>query len=374
MITLQEIATRKELKRFVKFPFSLYKNHPYWVPPIIKDEVDDFDKNINPVFEHATARFFLAYKNGKIAGRIVAIINNYEVEKQKIRKMRFGWFDVIDDIEVTKALLDKVHEIGKENNLEFIEGPVGFSNLDKVGLLTDGYDHLATMISWYNYPYYVKHLEELGFKKEKNFDESYFRADNIDITGYRKISGILKKRYQLQPMNFTSSKEIIPYAEEMFDVFHVAYSKLSSYVPISKKQIEFFKKKFLTLLDPEFVKFVLDKDGKIVAFAITMPCFAKALQKAKGKLFPFGIFHLLKARKTSDAVLFYLIGVLPEYQKKGVTAIIFDEYHKTYQARGIKYALRSAELVDNKDIHLLWKNFNPVTHKKRSTFRKEIEY
>ncbi len=374
MVTIKEISSKKDITQFVKFPFKLYKDNPYWVPSLIKDEVDSFDKNKNPVFEHAEARFFLAYKGHEIVGRVIAIINWFEVNDQKIKKMRFGWFDFIDDIEVSKALLEKVYEIGKSHQLEYIEGPVGFSNLDKVGVLTKGFDHLGTMISWYNFPYYIDHLEELGYRKEKNFDESYFSVKDVDITNYRKTAQLVQERYKIKPLNFTRSKDIFPYVDEMFDVFDKTYSKLSSFVPISDKQKAFFKKKFIGLINPEYIKFVMNEEGKMVAFAITLPSFAKALQKANGKLFPFGFWHLLQARKNSKEVLFYLIGILPEYKRKGPAAIILNEFHKTYHERGIEIAYRSAELEDNTEIHLLWKNFNPVYHKKRSTYRKDIKY
>ena len=372
MVTIKEISSKSEITQFVKFPFKLYKNNPYWVPSLIQDEVDSFDKNKNPVFEHAEARFFLAYKANEIVGRVIAIINWYEVKDQNIKKMRFGWFDFIDDHEVSQALLDKVYEIGRSHRLDFIEGPVGFSNLDKVGVLTEGFDQLGTMISWYNYPYYIDHLEKLGYRKEKNYDESYFTVKNIDITNYRRMAEMVQDRYKLRPLNFTRSKDIFPYVDEMFDIFDKTYSKLASFVPISDKQKAYFKKKFIGLINPEYIKFVMNEEGKMVAFAITLPSFAKALQKTNGKLFPFGFWHLLQARKNSKEVLFYLIGILPEYKRKGPAAIIMNEFHKTYHKRGIEIAYRSAELEDNTEIHLLWKNFNPVYHKKRSTYRKDI--
>ncbi|MDY0781159.1 GTP cyclohydrolase [Tenacibaculum sp. IB213877] len=372
MIQLREIKTKKEMKQFVTFPFSLYKNNQYWVPPIIKDEIDSFDQDKNPVFEHADARFFIAEKNGEIVGRIVAIINNYEVEKQGIKKMRFGWFDVVDDLEVSRVLIDKVKEIAKSKNLEYIEGPIGFNNLDKTGVLVEGFDHIGTMITWYNHPYYKDHLETLGFKKEKEYLENKFSFNNVNIDKYIKASKLIQKRYNLQPLNFTSSKNIMPYVEEMFDLFSKSYSKLSSFVPISDAQIDFFKKKYIGFINPEYIKFVTDKNGKLVAFAIIMPSFAKALQKANGKLFPFGIFHLLNARKNSKDVTFYLIGVDPEYQNKGVTAIIFEEFHKTLLKKGIENCIRTPELEENEAIRKIWSDFNPTTHKRRRTYRLDL--
>lgn len=373
MVTVKEISTKKEITAFVKFQFTLYKNNPYWVPPLIKEEVNNFDKNQNPVFEHATARLFLAYKNNEIVGRIAAIINSTEINQQNIKKMRFGWFDFIDDLEVSKALLNKVNEIGKENNLEFMEGPVGFSNLDQVGFLTFGYDEMGAMLTWYNYPYYIDHLEKLGFGVSQKFIETYFYTKNIDISNYERFAKIIEKRYELQPMNFTSTSQILPHINEMFALFNISYAHLSSFVPVSQKQIDYFKKKFIGLIDPEYIKFIRDKDGRLVSFAITMPSFSKALQKANGKLFPTGFIHLLKAKKKNDEAIFYLIGILPEYQKKGVTAIVFNEYFKTYLKKGIKKAISTPELEENKDIQLIWKNFQPVNYKKRSTFKKYIQ-
>jgi ribosomal protein S18 acetylase RimI-like enzyme len=374
MITLKEMKTKKEMKQFVTFPFSLYSNHKYWVPPIIQDEIDNFNPKKNPVFEDADAQFFVALKEDKIVGRIVAIINWFEVEKQQIKKIRFGWFDSIDDLEVTRMLTEKVKEIGIQNKLAYIEGPVGFNNLDKTGVLIDGFDHIGTMITWYNYPYYKKHLEQLGFVKEKEYSENKFKFKNVDGVYFDRVSNVIKKRFELTALDFTKTKDILPYVEEMFEVFDKSYSKLSSYVPISKAQIAFFKKKYISFINPEYIKFVVDKEQKLVAFAIVMPSFSEALQKAKGKLFPFGLFHLLKARKHTKEVTFYLIGVTPKYQNKGVHAIIFDQYTKTFAPLGIENCIRTPELEDNEAIKKLWEKFDPITHKRRRTYRKNIEH
>ena len=372
MITLKKVLSKKEMKQFVLFPFSLYKDNNYWVPPIIKDEIANFDPKKNPIFQNADAQFFVAYKNNKIVGRIAAIINWYEVNNQQIKKMRFGWFDTIDDVEVSKILLEKVSEIGYENNLEYVEGPVGFNNLDKTGVLIDGFDHLGTMITWYHHPHQKEHLEQLGFVKEKEYLENKFKFKNVDGVYFNRISNIIKKRFKLTALDFTKTKDIMPYVDEMFDVFDKSYSKLSTYVPISNAQIEYFKQKYISFINPEYIKFVVDEHHKVVAFAIVMPSFSEALQKAKGKLFPFGIFHLLKARKKAKDVTFYLIGVDPEYQNKGIHAIIFDQYTKTFAPLGIENCIRTPELEDNEAIKKLWKDFNPETHKRRRTYRKNI--
>ncbi len=372
MIEIKEIHSKKDLKKFVKFPFSLYKDSKSWVPPIISEEINTFDKAVNPVFDNAVGHFFLAYKNGKIVGRIAALINWIEVKEQGIKKMRFGWFDVIDDIEVSRALLNKVNEIGKSHELEFIEGPIGFSNLDKVGVVYEGNDHIGSMITWENHRYYVDHLEALGFTFGKGYSESKFAYSDIKAENFQKIQSLIKRRYGLKSLNFKSTKEILPYTEEMFEVFSKSHEVLSSFVDINDRQKEYFKKKFIPFLTPEYVQFVVDKEDKLVGFAIVTPSYARALQKMKGNLWPFGFRHLLKAKKHSKSVTFYLIGILPEYQNKGVTAIIFDEYYKEFGKRGITECLRGPELDDNEAIHKLWRHFNPKVFKRRCTYKKDI--
>jgi GNAT superfamily N-acetyltransferase len=372
MITIVEAISKSQLTDFVKFPFSLYKGNNYWVPPIIADELETFDKTKNPAFDNAEAYFYLAYSKNKIVGRIAAVINWSEVKNQQKSKVRFGWFDAVDDLEVTKTLLQKVYELGQKNNLEYVEGPMGFSNLDKVGILTEGFNEIGTMITWYNYPYYANHFEQLGFVVEKEYLENKFPFKNVKLEFFDKAQELIKRRYNLKPLNFKKTSDVIPHVDKMFDLFNASYANLSSFVAISEREKEYFKKKYISFINPEYIKFVEDKDQKLVAFAIVMPSFSEALQKAKGKLFPFGIFHLMNARKNSKDVTFYLIGVHPDYQNKGVHAILFKEMHTTFTEKGIQNCIRTPELADNHAIHLLWKNFEPVTHCRRKTFRKNL--
>ncbi|MGB5556278.1 MAG: GTP cyclohydrolase [Flavobacteriaceae bacterium] len=372
MVTLKEATKKSELKQFVKFPFSLYKGNPFWVPPIIADELESFDKTKNPAFKNADAWFYLAYKENKLVGRIAIIINNIEINEQQIKKIRFGWFDFIDDPEVSVALLQKVDEIGRKNELDYMEGPVGFSNLDKVGVLIEGFDHIGSMITWYNHAYYKIHYERWGLLKEKEYMENKFPAKNADPALFTKLNDLVKRRYSLREINFTKTSEVMPLADQMFDLFNETYSKLSSFVPITEVQKAYFKKKYISFINPEYIKFIVDKEDKLIAFSIVMPSFSKALQKANGKLFPFGLFHLLKAKKQSKDVYFYLIGIHPEYQNKGVTAIVFNEYYKTFTAKGIDMCYRTPELEENIAIKQMWKHFDPVVYKRRRTYRKEL--
>jgi GNAT superfamily N-acetyltransferase len=372
MITIKEALTKKEMKDYVMFSFDLYKNNPYWIPPIIAEELETFDKTKNPALQTAEAHFYLAYKDGKIAGKIAAIINWEEVTILEKRKVRFGWFDAIDDVQVTKALLNKVEELGKKHQMDHMEGPMGFSNLDKVGVLSEGFDQMGNMITWYSQPYYISHFEQLGLIVEKAYQESIFSFKDIDPTQFNKFSGLIKERYQLISLNFTKTKDIMPYVDKMFDLFNTTYSKLQSFVPINAIQKDYFKKKYISFINPEFIKFVMDKEGNMIAFAIVMPGFGQALKKANGKLFPFGFYHLLQAKKKSKEVVFYLIGVAPEYQSKGVTAILFEEIYIVCKAKGIETCIRTPELEDNIAIQNLWKNFNTKVNKRRRTYKKEL--
>lgn len=372
-INVVEAKTKKQLLEYVKFPFSLYKNHPYWVPPLINDELETFDQTKNPAFDQAEAYFFLAYRNNKIVGRIAAIVNWQEIKVQQKPKVRFGWWDVIDDINVTKALLEKVYELGKKHHLSYVEGPMGFSNLDKVGVLTEGYNRLGSMITWYNYPYYKDHLEQLGYVKEKEYFESLFSFSDVHPDSFSKISHLIVQRYGLKVVTFKKTKDIIPYVDEMFNLFNTSYEKLASFVAVSERQKEYFKKKYIPFVNPEYILFILNKENKMVAFSIVMPGFSEALKKANGRLFPFGFYHLLQAKKHSKEVLFYLIGIEPEYQNKGVTAIIFREYYNVFKEKGITMCNRTPELEENNAIHNLWKNFNSTVDRRRRTYRIELE-
>lgn len=371
-ILVKEIFSKKDLKQFVKFPFSLYKNNPYWIPPLIDEELASFDKTKNPAFDNAEAFFYLAYnQKNEIVGRVVAIINQYDIS-QNVAKIRFGWLDMIDDINVTKALLDKISEKGREHQLKYMEGPMGFSNMDKVGVMTEGYDHIASTITWYNLPYYKEHLERLGMIKEKGFVETYFLLSSVNAEIFKKTAEAIRKRYQVRVIPTNTKEEVLKYVDAMFDLYNESYSKLSSYVPVTERQKNYFKKKYIPFINPEYIRFIENKEGKLISFAIVLPSFAKALQKAKGSLFPFGFWHLLKAKKNHDMVEFFLIGVAPEYQSKGIPALLFDYYHPVFQRNGIHKCIITPELEDNLAIQQLWKSFNPVTYAKRATYKKEI--
>ena len=374
MIRIQKAKNPAHFKDFVQFPFELYKGNPYWVPPITKEELEVIDSEKNPVFQNADASFFLAYKNDKLVGRVAAMVNWVEVKELKKNKVRFGWFDFIDDLEVSEALLSEVVKFGKAYQLNFIEGPVGFSNLDKAGLLVYGFDEMNTMITQYNHPYYVKHLETLGYQKLAQWVEYEMKIASFEEAPekVKRFSKIISDRYDLKILKFKKTNEILPYVEQMFELLAQTYNKLQTFVPVQPYQIKHYKEKYFRYIHPEFIKCVTDKDNKLIAFVIIMPSFTKALKKANGSFFPLGFLRLLWAQYFNNRASFYLIGVHPDYQNKGITAMLFNDIQKTFNKRGITIVETNPELDENKAIQQMWKNYENRLHKKRATFTKNI--
>lgn len=373
-IVIKEAKTKAEYLAFVKFPYSLYKENPNWVPPLINDEIETIDPDLNPVYQNANASFFLAYQDEKIVGRIAAIVNWIEVKEIKKSKVRFGWFDVIDNINVTKSLIDCVIKFGKDHNLESVEGPLGFSNLDKAGLLIKGYEEQNTMITLYNHPYYSEHLKKLGFNEAAKWVEYEIKIDDFESSPekVKRFSKLIMERYNLTLLNFKNRKAIIPYVDQMFELLDKTYNKLQSYVPIQDYQIENYKKRFLKFINPDFIKCIIDQQGKLICFSITMPSFTEALKKVNGQLTLFNSIHILKAMYFNKRASFYLIGVRPDYQNKGITAIIFNEMQKLFNKQNINIVETNPELEENTAIQKLWKNYEHRLHKRRATFSKKI--
>lgn len=372
-IHVKQVITEKEQLDFIKFPMELYKNNPNYVPPLISEERKIWKKEHNPALKYSQAKQFLAFKDKKIVGRIAVIINGKEEEELGIRKVRFGWLDFIDDAEVSKALLDEAIKFAKENHISKIEGPMGFTNLDKAGMLTFGFDKLATMIGLYNEAYYPKHMEDLGLHKEKEWVEFQLQFPEILPEKVEKFSALIAQKYKLRTLKFHNKKEILPYVESMFKLLDDTYKDLSTYTPISDEQIKTYKEKYFGFIDKDYITCVADEHNALVAFAITMPSYSKALQKSKGKLFPLGWWYFLQATKKNDRANFYLIGIHPEYQRRGVTSMIFKAIQENLKTKGIKYLETNPELEENKSVQLLWQEYHPVNHKRRRTYSLEIQ-
>ena len=367
-LSVVEVKSENDLKKFIKFPMELYKNNKNYVPPLINDEKNIWNPKENPALAYSDVKQFLAYKDGKIVGRIALMLNHNEAKELENNKIRFGWFDFIDDEEVSKTLINLAINFAKEKKVNKIEGPMGFTNLDKAGMLVMGFDKLATMIGLYNFPYYPKHLEKLGLVKEKEWVEYEMDFPTVLSEKVRKFSTLIAEKYKLKVLDFKNKKEILPLVEPMFKLLDQTYNALSTYTPITDEQVKTYKEKYFPFIDKNYIICVEDENHQLVAFAITMPSYSKALQKSQGKLWPFGWWHFLQAGKKNDRANFYLIGIHPEYQRRGVTAINFKEIFVRFNKMGIKFAETNPELEENKGVQALWQDYNPTNHKRRRTY------
>ena len=374
-ILIKKVSNKKDLKRFIRFNYELYKNNPYSVPDLYDDMVGTFSTEKNAAFEFCEADYFLAYKDDKLVGRVAAIINRRANETWNKKEVRFGWIDFVDDPEVSKALLDTVEAWGKERGMEAIVGPLGFTDLDAEGMLVEGFDQLSTMSTIYNYPYYSQHMERLGFEKEADWVEYKLTVPDKLPEKFVRISEIILQKYNLKIKKLKRSEiKEKNYGQKIFDLINEAYAPLYGYSKMTQGQINQYIKTYLPLIDLRMVSLVEDEAGELVAVGISMPSLSKALQKAKGKMLPFGWFHLLKALfvKKPDVLDLLLVGVKPEYQSKGVNALLFYDLVPTYQKMGFKYGESNPELELNKKV-AQWSAFESVQHKRRRAFRKSID-
>ncbi len=374
-IKIKRVENEADLDLFVRFPFELYKNNPYWVPPIIKEEKTFFDTTKNPVFQNAAASCFLAFQGNHVVGRIAALVNNIEVETLNTKKLRFGWFDFIDDFAVSHSLLAAAEAWGKSHKLIEMEGPLGFSNLDKAGMLVEGFEEKSTMITLYNHAYYAKHMERLGFAVQKEWVEYEIKIPSQEEAPEKveHFAALLLKRYQLNILNFTSRKNILPYVDQMFALLDQTYNVLSTYIPIQPYQVEHYKTKYIPYIHPDFIKCIANKNGELIAFSIILPSFSSALQKMKGKSNWLSFFYLFKAMYFNNRASFYLIGIRQDYQNKGITALIFNEMLHVFHKHNIQWVETNPELKDNLAIQQLWKHYQKRLHKRRVTFSKAIK-
>lgn len=375
-ILIKKVSNKKDLKRFIRFNYELYKNNPYSVPDLYDDMVGTFSTEKNAAFEFCEADYFLAYKDDKLVGRVAAIINRRANETWNKKEVRFGWIDFVDDPEVSKALLDTVEAWGKERGMEAIVGPLGFTDMDAEGMLVEGFDQLSTMATIYNYPYYPQHMERLGFEKEADWVEYKLTVPDKLPEKFVRISEIILQKYNLKIRKLKRSEiKEKNYGQKIFDLINEAYAPLYGYSKMTQGQINQYIKTYLPLIDLRMVSLVEDEAGELVAVGISMPSLSKALQKAKGKMLPFGWSHLLKALfvKKPDVLDLLLVGVKPEYQSKGVNALLFYDLVPTYQKMGFKYGESNPELELNKKVQAQWSAFESVQHKRRRAFRKSID-
>jgi len=359
------------LKKFIQYPFDLYKNHPYWVPPLISDEYDMFSIHFNPVLKHCKLKLLLVYKNNKIAGRIAGIINQRENQLYQKSKARFGWFDFENNPGISEVLLNEIESWARAENMKELEGPMSFTNLDKAGMLIEGFDLLPTMATMYNYPYYIEHIERLGYVKAVDWIEHELDCPTEITDRFIRFDEILKQKYNLHTVKIKSQADVMHYAQKVFDLINKTHKDLHGFVAFEPEQVNLYVRKYSKILRPEFISLVADQEDQLIAFGIALPSISKALQKTKGKMFPFGWYHLWRALRHNDRLDLYLIGTDPAWRNKGVHASIFYEITKTAIKYKIKKVESNPELETNVQVQLLWKGYDYRQHKRRRTYKKE---
>lgn len=378
-IQIKRVETKKDLKRFIEFHYDLYKGNPYDVPNLYSDEVNTLSKNKNAAFDFCEAEYYLALKEGKIVGRVAAIINHKANEKWKKKDVRFGWIDFIDDIEVSRALFKAVEEYGRKKGMNDIVGPLGFTDMDPEGMLTWGFDKLGTMATIYNYEYYPQHMEKLGgWEKDNDYVEYYLVVPEKSPEKYTKIAEMVEKRYNLHVRKLTK-KDIFQggYGKKLFDLINLTYSDLYGFSELTDRQIDQYVKMYFPFADLNLVTVIEDgnKDNQLAGLGITIPSLSHALQKCRrGRLFPFGWWHLLRAIKfhKTDGVDLLLMGFLPEYRAKGANALLFADLIPRYVNYRFKWGETQVEMESNEGVQSQWGPLDPINHKKRRCYRRSL--
>jgi len=364
-IELREVTTDRALKKFIRFPRKLYKGNKYWVPSLFFDEYNTLHWKKNPAFEKCEAKYWMAYRDGKAVGRVAAILNHPFIEKWGDRYLRFGWIDFEDDPEVSSALMGAVEGWAKAEKLTAVHGPLGFTDQDHEGMLVDGFEELGTLATIYNHPYYVTHLEALGYAKDVDWVEYQITVPKEPIEKISRAAEIVKKRLDLRLLDIKKKKELIPYAMELFHILDKEYSHLYGTVPMTEAQMKGYVDQYFGFVLVDMVPIVVNEAGEMVAFGVVMPSLSRALQKSNGEILPLGFVHLLKALKKNDLADMYLVAVKSEYQGKGVNALLMDQILRSMIARGITLAESNPELETNVAVRSFWKYFEHRQHKRR---------
>jgi hypothetical protein len=371
-VEVREVKSLRDLKQFVSFQCDLYKNNAYWVPPLRGDEIRSLRKDKNPAFDFCEAKYWLAYDNGKIAGRIAGIINRRYNEKWKTLTARFGWLDFIDEAEVSAKLIAEMEHWAREQGMHHIHGPLGFTDMDGEGMLVEGFEEVSTLGALYNYPYYQRHLESAGYAKDVDWVEYEVTLRRGIPEKVTRLAEIALTRNNLSVLKVRKAKDLLPYGKEIFHVLNAAYGGLYGFVELSEKQIDMYIHQYFGFIIPEYVPVVLDCKNHVVAFGIAMPSLSRALQRCRGHLLPFGFILILNALKHNKRVDLYLTAVRPDMQNKGVNAILIYETNKAFMKYGIEKVETNRELEENTKVRAQWKFFDSRQHKRRRCYRKEL--
>lgn len=371
-IYIKEVSTKSDLMKFIKFPFKHYSGNKYWIPPLIMDEKRNLCKDKNPAFDFCEAKYWLAYKYNQLVGRVAGIINNRYNEKVGESFSRFGYLEFTDDEDVSFALINTVEAWAKEKGASKIHGPLGFTDMDPEGMLVEGFEELPTIATIYNYSYYPKHIEKYGYKKDIDWLEYELVPPKEIPEKVERIAKAVFERYHLKMFEVKKAKDLLPYAHEIFYVLNDAYKNIYGFVPLTEKQIDLYVKQYFGFIKPGYVPVILNEKNEVIAFGITMPSLSAAFQKAKGRLFPFGFIHILTALKKNSRVDLYLTGVRPDYQDKGVNAIMMYEMNKIYAKNNIEKVESNPELETNTKVQAQWRHYEGRQHKRRRCYIKEL--
>lgn len=373
-IIIREVTNHNQLRKFINFPNILYKHNPYYVPALYSDDMNTLRRDKNPAFAFCQAKYWLAYKDGEIAGRIAGIINPRYHERWGHPYARFGWIDFIDDPHVSQALLSTVENWAREQGMQAVHGPLGFTDLDREAMLVDGFEEMGTLAAIYNHPYYPDHMQKAGYAKDIDWVEFEITVPSGGVDKISELAKIVAERYHLHLLNARKKKDLLRYAHQLFELLDETYQNLYGVTPLSQDQVNAYIQQYFGFVSPDFVPIVLDENNRMVAFGVVMPSLSKALQKSRGKLFPLGFIYLLHALRKNNKGDLYLIAIRKDFQGKGVNSMLMAHLLEVFSHMGITSVESNPELENNINVQAQWKHFESRQHKRRRVFIKQLSY
>jgi GNAT superfamily N-acetyltransferase len=372
-VVLKEIRTTRQICQFIRFAEGLYRGNPYYVPALMMDEMNTLHPKKNPSFAHCEARYWLAYQDGRIVGRVAGILNHKHMEKWNEIYLRFGWLDFVDDLAVSTALLGAVEDWARELGMEAVHGPLGFTDLDRAGMLVEGFDELGTLATLYNHPYYPEHLDQLGYRKAVDWVEYELKVEKEPPEKVTRAAKKVLKRNNLRLVDIRRKSDLLAYVPQLFNLINEEYSHLYGTLPLTDAEMQHYTDAYFGFIDPDYVPFIVNEDDEMVAFGVTIPSLSKALQKSRGRLLPFGWWPLLRALRNNDRADLYLVAVKKRYQGQGLTLVMMEHIYRVFAEHGITIAESNPELETNVDIQGQWKLMEKRQHKRRRVFIKKLD-
>jgi len=372
-VEIRRVESKRELKAFIRFPYAIYKDDPCWVPPLDIDDMNTLRRDKNPAFEYCEAEYWMAFREGRPVGRVAGIINNRVIEKWGKKYARFSWLDFVEDFEVAEALIATVEAWARSKGMEGVQGPLGFTDLDKEGLLIEGFDQMGTYATGFNKPYYAPYVERMGYSKDVDWIEFRIRTPSSIPEKIQRVGELISKRTGVRIYEWKTKKEIVEkFGDQIFELLDEAYEPLYGTCPLTERQVQFYIDTYLGFADPRFVKLLVDERERLIGFGITMPSLSEAARKAQGHLLPLGWYHFLAAMKHPKVIDLYLVAVAPEYQERGVVALIMNSLNRSAIEEGVEFSETNVELETNVKVQSMWKDYEKRQHKRRRAFVKKF--